>query len=172
MKRRMLPLLLLLLPLVLTACAASAGGGEPETGGTPMEKNPDYVDITSPDAPLPLAAEPDAEEHRHALSEEDHTLEHEPAGYCGNTVTTVSCEAWEASFWGGDSIALTDVLLYVDYSGDVCKCLPEYNVDTEFGTGYGINLTEGYARHDGGQVSLTAEQVEKIQGILDRQCKN
>ena len=73
------------------------------------------------------------------------------------------------SFWGDDSVALTDLLLYLDYSGDVCRCMPEYRVDTEFGTGYGINLTEGYARCGDGQASLTAEQAEQIQAILDRQ---
>ena len=171
-------LLLLALLLTLTACGAPAGGGEP--GGTPMEKNPDYVNITSPGSPVPLAEEPDTEgpEHAHTLSETDHTVDHEAAGYCGNTVTTISRETWlggepwEVSFWGDDSVALTDLLLYLDYSGDICRCLPEYNVDTEFGTGYGVNLTEGYARHDGGQVSLTAEQVEEIQAILDRQSEN
>ena len=101
--------------------------------------------------------------------------EHEAAGYCGNTVTTISREErvwdepWEASFWGEDSVALTDLLLYLDYSGDVCRCLPEYSVDTEFGTGYGVNLTEGYARSGGGQTDLTEEQVEQIREILERQ---
>lgn len=168
------PLLLLALLLTLTACGTSAGGAEP--GGTPMEKNPDYIAITSPGSPIPLAEEPEEPDHRHALSETDHTLEHDPVYYCGNTVTTISRETWlggepwEASFWGSDSVALTDLLLHLDYSGDICRCLPEYSVDTEFGTGYGINLTEGYVRHDGGQVSLTAEQAEEIRGILDRQA--
>lgn len=176
MKRQLLPLLALL--LALTACAAPAGGGGP--GGTPVEKNPDHVDITAPGAPAALSDETGAEEadHTHALSEEDRTVDHEPALYCGNTVTTVSREThldgedWEASFWGEDSVALTDLLLYLDYSGPVCRCLPEYNVDTEFGTGYGVNLTEGYVRHDGGQVSLTAEQAGEIRAILDRQGAN
>ena len=176
MKKRMMLLLAMLLTLTLSACGTSAGGGEP--GGTPLEKNPDYVNITSPDSPAPLVENPDAEEHHHTMSEEDHTVDHEAAGYCGNTVTTISRETrlggepWEVSFWGDDSVALTDLLLYLDYSSDICRCLPEYNVDTEFGTGYGVNLTEGYVRHDGGQVSLTAEQVEKIQAILDRQSEN
>lgn len=171
--KKQLPLLALLLTLACAACGTPAGGGEP--GGTPMERNPDYVNVTSPDAPAPLAEEPD---HTHALSEEDHTVDHEPAGYCGNTMTTVSRETrldgepWEASFDGSDSVALTDLLLYLDYSGPVCRCLPEYNVDTEFGTGYGVNLTEGYVRHDGGQVDLTAEQAEEIRAILDRQGAN
>ena len=172
MKKR-LPLLALLLALACAACGMPAGGGEP--GGTPVEKNPDDVTVTSPAAPLPLAEEPD---HAHAPLTGNNTVEHDQALYCGNTVTTVSCEArpggepWKASFWGGDSVALTDLLRYLDYSGPVCKCLPEYTVDTEFGTGYGVNLTENYVRHDGGQVSLTAEQAEEIRAILDRQGVN
>lgn len=175
MKKRSL-LLSLLLALALTASGTSSGGGSPDAGGTPTEKDPDYVGITAPDAPAPLTGGP--EEHVHVLSEEDNIVEHDPAYYCGNTVTTVSretgpgAESWETSFWGSDSVELTDLLLHLDYSGPVCKCLPEYKVDTEFGTGYGVNLTEGYVRHDGGQVSLTAEQVEEIQAILDRQEAN
>ena len=80
-------------------------------------------------------------------------------------------EPWEASFAGSDSVALTDLLRYLDYSGDICRCLPEYNVDTEFGKGYGINLTEGYARYDGGQTPLTEEQIEQIGEIIARQAE-
>lgn len=176
MRRTRTALFLALLALTLSACGAASGGGEPDRGGTPLEKNPNYVNITSPDAPAPLVDEPDAPDHVHVPSQGDNIMDHDPAGYCGNTVTTVSCaaqpggESWEASFWGDDSVVLTDLLLYLDYSGDVCKCLPEYRVDTEFGADYGINLTEGYVRHDGGQVSLTAEQTEQIQAILDRQA--
>ena len=65
-------------------------------------------------------------------------------------------------------MALTDLLLYLNYGGDVCRCLPEYSVDTEFGTGYGVNLTAGYVRHDGGQADLTEEQTELIREILER----
>lgn len=172
---KLLCTLAMALLLALTACGTPAGGG-----GTPMEKNPDYVDITAPDAPAPPPEEPDNEEsdHTHHLSEEDNTVDHDPAYYCGNTMTTVSWETGmdgesrKVSFWYDDSVALTDLLLYLDYSGEVCKCLPEYSVDTEFGTGYGINLTEGYARHDGGQVSLTEEQAETIRAILERQGVN
>lgn len=175
MKKRSL-LLALFLALTLSACAASAGGGAPDAGGTPMEEDP--VSAAAPDAPAPLAGEPEIPEHIHTLSEGNNIVEHDPAGYCGNTMTTVSRvagpeeEPWEASFDGSDSVDLTDLLLYLDYSGPVCRCLPEYNVDTEFGTGYGVNLTEGYARHEGGQVSLTEEQAVMIQAILDRQGAN
>ena len=172
---RTLVMALLLVP-VLSACAASAGGGAPDAGGTPMEKSPDYADTAVPDAPAP--PESGANEHSHTPCQENNIVEHEEAGYCGNTVTTVSwetgmdSESRKVSFWYDDSVALTDLLLYLDYSGEVCTCLPEYSVDTEFGAGYGVSLTEGFARHDGGQVSLTAEQVEEIRAILDRQGAN
>lgn len=159
MKKQLIPLLTLSLILGLSACGDS------------------YV----PDAPNSLEdkteMEVDSSGHDHTPPTEDNIVEHEMAGYCGNTVTKVSREtrmgeeAWEVSFWGSDSVMLTDLLLYLDYSGEICRCTPEYNVDTEFGTGYGINLTEGYVRHDGGQVSLTAEQIETIQGIFDRQAE-
>ena len=55
-------------------------------------------------------------------------------------------ESRKVSFWYDDSVALTDLLLYLDYSGEVCTCLPEYSVDTEFGAGYGVSLTGGFAR--------------------------
>lgn len=101
---------------------------------------------------------------------------HGGAAYCGNTVTTVSFhpmgsredERWTASFWGADSAALTDLLRRLDYSGGLCRCLPEYTVDTEFGSGYGISLAEGYVRYGDGQSDLTAGQLEKAQAILER----
>ena len=66
-------------------------------------------------------------------------------------------------------MALTDLLVFLDYSGEVCRCLPEYYVDTEFSEEpYGVNLSSGYARHGEGQVELTEEQIELIRDILDR----
>ena len=169
---RTLVMALLLVP-VLSACAASAGGGAPDAGGTPMEKSPDYADNAVPDAPTPPEGGTSD-----TPCKENNTVDHDPVYYCGNTVTTVSWETGmdgesrKVSFWYDDSVALTDLLLYLDYSGEVCTCLPEYSVDTEFGAGYGVSLTGGFARHDGGQVSLTAEQVEEIRAILDRQGAN
>lgn len=205
MKRLRIPFFILIFALGLSTCGNSAGdgvaerngrpiAGEAEPGGRPIageaepggistagETEPDGVSTAgTPDHGLAASAdgaegEAYSDEHSHLLSEGNNIVEHEATGYCGNTVTTVSREAWaggepwEVSFWGSDSVALTDLLLYLDYSGDTCRCQPEYAVDTEFGAGYGINLTEGYVRHDGGQVSLTAEQIGQIQEILDRQ---
>ena len=112
--------------------------------------------------------------HIHTLHEGDNILEHDPVGYCGNTITTVSYtpfgqkekEAWETSFWGDKSVALTDLLLHLDYSEGICRCKPEYTVDTEFGKSYGLNLTDGYARYEDAQVSLTAEQLEMVREIM------
>ena len=99
----------------------------------------------------------------------------EAAESCGNTVTTVSYwgddESWEVSFEGSDSTALTDILLHLEYDGDTCKCLPEYDVYMESGEEYGLSLTGKYARHDDRQVSLNEEQVRQIQEILDRQSE-
>ena len=53
--------------------------------------------------------------------------------------------------------------------GQVCRCLPEFTVDTEFG-GYDVDLTESYARCESGQAALTAEQTDSIQGIWERNC--
>lgn len=117
-------------------------------------------------------------EHTHAPAAGNNITEHEDAGYCGNTVTTVTYtpmgkgggEENTVSFWGGDSVALTDLLRWLDYSEGICRCLPEYTVETEFGDGvYGIHLREGYVRYNGGQVSLTAEQTTLIREIFSRQ---
>lgn len=95
----------------------------------------------------------------------------EPGGYCGNTITKIRVPGGETySFWGSDSVNLTDMLLHLDYSGDVCRCMPEYTVDTEFGSDYGINLTGFYARHDGRQAKLTEQQVKEIREIIDKNC--
>lgn len=162
-------ILFVLLALALAACG-------PQRGDSPAERG---AGAEGPSA-VPALEETAAVDHPeeacvHRPVQGNNVTEHEAAGYCGNTVTTVSRESrvwdqpWKASFWGDDSVALTDLLLYLDYSGDVCRCLPEYNVDTEFGTGYGVNLTAGYVRHDGGQTDLTEEQTELIREILERQ---
>lgn len=96
----------------------------------------------------------------------------EPSEYkqvtCGNTITTIRFDDGKSfSFMYGNSVEMTSILINLDYvEGSMCDCLPEYTVDTEFGTGYGINLTEGYARFDGGQVDLTQEQVDKLGEII------
>lgn len=109
--------------------------------------------------------------HTHTPAEESLTVESPVSGYCGNTVTTVHLGGQDYSFWGGDSVTLTDILISLAYDpSQVCRCLPEFTVDTEFGSGYGVNLAQSYARCESGQAALTAEQTEAIRGILDRNC--
>ena len=163
MKKYFAALLTLAMTLTLASCAVSASNGAPEAGSVPETS----------------ASQPDAsqteKDHDHQLTEGDNIVPHEEVGYCGNTVTAIYPESrstgedWKASFWGGDSVALTDLLLYLDYQEGICRCLPEYSVETEFSEEpYGVNLSSGYARHGEGQVELTEEQVELIRDILDR----
>lgn len=112
-----------------------------------------------------------AQEHPHLAATISNVVEHEEVGYCGNTQTTLRKMngrevVWETSFMYGDSVALTDLLRWLDYSDDICRCLPEYEVDTEFGGVYGIDLSQGYVRCGGAQVQLTREQLERIREIV------
>lgn len=114
-------------------------------------------------------------DHSHTAPEGDNVVAHDPAGYCGNTITTVRYEAmgeqgdrWEKSFWGSTSVGLTDFLRWLDYSGEVCRCLPEYYVRTEFGDSeYGVNLSLGYVRFEGKQTQLTKEQLEQLKVMIE-----
>ena len=153
-----------LLALLLTAC-----GGERKTQEPSQEDLPESIP-TSLKMENPSDSE---EEHSHQPAETAQTVEDPVSGYCGNTVTSVrSWPDWEeVSFWGSDSVTLTDIVINLDYDPDaVCRCAPEYRVDTEFGDGYGVNLTEAYARCDAGQAPLTTEQVEAIQSVILRNC--
>lgn len=121
----------------------------------------------------------------HEPAEEPQTVADPVSGYCGNTVTEVvldeenlafwgsdslPVDAGTYSFWGSDSVALTDLLINLDYADDVCRCLPEFTVNTEFGDGYGVNLTEHYVRYGDHQCPITEEQAELIRGVLERNC--
>lgn len=108
---------------------------------------------------------------RHEVAAEPQTVEDPVTGYCGNTATEVTLDGETYSFWGGDSVALTDIVVNLDYDPEaICRCLPEFTVDTEFGDGYGVNLTASYVRCEAGQAPLTAEQTETIRGVLSRNC--
>ena len=107
-------------------------------------------------------------EHNHQVAEEAQTVDDPVTGYCGNTQTTLYIGDKEYSFMYGHSVTLTDILVNLNYDPmRVCRCRPEYTVDTEFGTGYGINLTAGYARCDKGQADLTQEQIDTIAEIIE-----
>ena len=61
---------------------------------------------------------------------------------------------------------LKEILLNLDYSPHrVCRCLPQYRLETDFGE-FGIHLSEGYARCEDGQAKLTAEQVKTLRQII------
>ncbi len=161
--------------MLLAGCGSITDGAR--AGGT-IETDPIEADAAETDSTETGSVQNVPEETCvHELSTESNVIEHDPVGYCGNTVTKITATfpeqpdgaVWEKDFWGSDSVALTDLLQFLDYSEYTCDCMPEYRVDTEFGENYGINLTEGYARHGDGQVSLTEEQLREIKDIIERQ---
>lgn len=109
-----------------------------------------------------------AEIHTHMTALYPQTVEDPFIGYCGNTQTTLYIGNKEYSFMYGYSVALTDILVNLDYDPDkVCRCLPQYRADTEFGLNYHINLEYGFARCEKGQADLTQEQIDVIAEIVE-----
>ena len=110
------------------------------------------------------------DDHTHELANDPQTVDDPVIGYCGNTVTTIVLDGQEYTFMGSDSVNLTDILINLKYDPmRVCRCAPEFTVNTEFGEPYGVNLSHGYARCEKGQADLTPDQVVLIQQILDNQ---
>lgn len=109
------------------------------------------------------------ETHSHQPAANAQTVSNPVSGYCGNTQTTIYFEDGSShTFMYGKSVTLTDILVNLDYSKNkICKCLPEYKVDTEFGKDYGISLSDGYVRCEKGQAELTKEQIETISEIIE-----
>ena len=112
-----------------------------------------------------------SEEHGHESAAQSNMVAHEEVGYCGNTQTTLRRMngrevVWETSFMSGDSVALTDLLRWLNYSEGICRCLPEYEVDTEFGGVYGLDLSHGYVRYGDAQVQLSREQLDEVRRIV------
>ena len=106
-------------------------------------------------------------DHAHQVASEAQTVDDPVTGYCGNTWTTLYVGEKTYTFMYGHSVTLTDILVNLNYDPmRVCRCRPEYTVDTEFGKGYGINLTAGYARCEKGQADLTQEQINTIAQII------
>lgn len=107
------------------------------------------------------------DDHSHQVAATAQTVDDPVTGYCGNIQTTLYVGDKEYSFMYGYSVTLTDILVNLNYDPmRICRCRPEYTVDTEFGKGYGINLTAGYARCDKGQAELTQEQIDTIAEII------
>lgn len=106
-------------------------------------------------------------DHSHQVAAEAQTVADPITGYCGNTQTTVYIADKAYSFMYSYSVALTDILVNLNYDPmRICRCRPEYTVDTEFGKDYGINLTAGYARCEKGQADLTQAQIDTIAQII------
>lgn len=110
----------------------------------------------------------DYEDHNHKPADAPQTVQETISGYCGNIQTTLYVGDKEYTFMYGHSVTLTDILANLDYDPmKVCRCRPEYWVDTEFASGYGINLRSGYARCEMGQADLTREQIDTIAQIIE-----
>lgn len=110
----------------------------------------------------------DHEDHTHKPADAPQTAQETISGYCGNTQTTLYIADKAYTFMYGYSVTLTDILANLDYDPmQVCRCRPEYRVDTEFGADYGIHLSNGYARCEKGQADLTREQIDTIAQIIE-----
>lgn len=107
-------------------------------------------------------------DHTHRYADTPETVDDPVSGYCGNTLTTIYLAENTFTIAGSDSIAVTDILINLDYEPDeVCRCMAQFTVDTEMLTGIEVNLAEGFARCEKGQASLTEEQAKTIQEIID-----
>ena len=106
-------------------------------------------------------------DHAHHPAEE--TEPRNTAGaYCGLTTATIYIGGESHTISGADAVALTDILLHLDFSSDnLCRCVAEYTADTETETGYQISLTNYFVRHSDTQAPLTEDQAETIRAILD-----
>lgn len=133
-----------------------------------VEVSRDQVPDTAEDVAVYYNGVRMSDEHSHSPANEAQTVEDPVFGYCGNTQTTIYFDHGRShTFISGNSVTVTDILVNLKYDpSKLCKCLPEYQVDTEFGTGYGINLTAGYARCEKGQADLTQEQIDQLQEII------
>lgn len=93
-------------------------------------------------------------------------------GYCGNTQTTVTPLNGKAvSFEFGPSVTITAMFNDLRYDQPLCDCGAEYTVDTEFGLGYEVNLSEAFVRYEGKQVALTAAQVDELRTAIEEGAK-
>lgn len=140
----------------LFSCACSLASAENATQSSTAAQNE-----------LSIAQEENS--HTHVFAAEEQTENELVGGYCGNTKTTIHFpNGKKCTFMYEKSVELTDLLFRAAYDKDsVCLCAYEYIIDTDLGTGYYVNLTEGFVRNEEGQVSLTQGQIEKIKSIID-----
>lgn len=107
--------------------------------------------------------------HTHSAAAQPQTVAEPISGYCGNITATVNRNGMEYSLTGSDAITLTDIAINLAYQPEnVCRCMGEFSVITEDGAVYAVNLTEAFVRCDAGQASLTVEQVEQINTVLEQ----
>lgn len=105
-------------------------------------------------------------DHSHRFAEEAEN-DTPAVGYCGNMQTTVYLDGMNYTLAGSYSVIITDILIHLDYNPDeVCRCMTEFTVDTEEIPGIEVNLTEGFARCEQGQASLTEKQAELLREII------
>lgn len=105
--------------------------------------------------------------HIHQIPPHTQTISDPITGFCGNTQTTLYLNEKTYTFMYGNSVTLTEILANLNYDpGKICRCMPQFTVDTEFGIGYQIHLDNGFVRCEKGQAELTLEQIEQIREII------
>lgn len=99
------------------------------------------------------------------------TVDDPVIGYCGNTRASLTVTGETVTFYYGDAVTLTDILINLAYDPSaVCRCEAEFTADTEMAAGtFEVNLTKAFVRCDAGQAALTAEQVQALQEIVKNQ---
>lgn len=106
--------------------------------------------------------------HEHTVAERPQIVEN-PMNRTSETLEVTVYTAGEAhSFQGRHAITMTNLLTNLAYDpAKVCDCETEYTADTQFGTGYAINLTLGFVRCEQGQADLTTEQIYRIREVTN-----
>lgn len=107
-------------------------------------------------------------DHSHRFAEKAQTVDDPVEGYCGNMLTTIYLDEMNFTLAGSYSVAITDILINLDYDKDqICRCMAEFTVDTETLADIQVNLTKAFARCEKGQATLTEEQTQILQDIID-----
>ena len=106
--------------------------------------------------------------HTHTVAERPQIVEN-PMNRTSESLEVTVYVAGEAhSFQGRHAITMTNLLTNLAYDpAKVCDCEAEYTADTQFGTGYEINLTLGFVRCEQGQADLTTEQIYRIREVTN-----
>lgn len=117
---------------------------------------------------LTESTKPTVTSHSHSNKIKDNLISNPMIGFCGNTVTTVTKDGKEYSFWGGDSVEITSMLVNLNLRDSVCECSPEFTVDIEMGEGFSLNLSKGWVRKGNRQTDLTYEQLDTFKCIISK----